>query len=135
VTDYGKRFDLFVDIVRQLRSAPGCPWDREQSPATLKRYLLEETRELLEAIDANDQLHTKEESGDLLYLIILLAQIHKEDEHYDIGDVLDTITAKMIRRHPHVFADEKIETVAELRQKWLEIKKSEKSVGNKPEKN
>jgi tetrapyrrole methylase family protein/MazG family protein len=134
VTDYGKRFYLFVDIVKQLRSASGCPWDREQSPATLKRYLLEETRELLEAIDTNDRHHIKEESGDLLYLIILLAQIHQEYGHYDIGDVLDTVTAKMIRRHPHVFADEKIETVAELREKWLEIKKGEKSAGNKPEK-
>jgi tetrapyrrole methylase family protein/MazG family protein len=135
VTDYGKRFDLFVDIVRQLRSASGCPWDREQSPATLKRYLLEETQELLEAIEANDPHHTKEESGDLLYLIILLAQIHMENGHYDIGDVLDTVTAKMIRRHPHVFADEKIGSVAELRQKWLEIKKGEKSAVNKSEKN
>ena len=133
--DHGKKFDLFVDIVKQLRSASGCPWDREQSPATLKRYLQEETRELLEAIDANDQHHIKEESGDLLYLIILLAQIHKEDDRYDIGDVLDTVSAKMIRRHPHVFADEKIETITELREKWLEIKKGEKSAGNKPEKN
>ena len=134
MTDNGKKFDLFVDIVKQLRSASGCPWDKEQSPATLKRYLQEETRELLDAIDTNDQHHIKEESGDLLYLIILLAQIHKEDGRYDIGDVLDTVSAKMIRRHPHVFADEKIETVAELREKWLEIKKVEKSAGNKPEK-
>jgi tetrapyrrole methylase family protein/MazG family protein len=135
VTDFGKKFDLFVDIVRQLRSAAGCPWDREQSPVTLKRYLLEETHELLEAIDTNDPEQVKEESGDLLYIIILLAQIQRENDMYDIGDVLDAITAKMIRRHPHVFADEKIETVAELRKKWLEIKKAEKSVGNKPEKN
>jgi len=135
MTDYGKKFDLFVDIVRQLRSTAGCPWDREQTPATLKRYLLEETKELMEAIDANDQSHTKEESGDLMYLIILLAQINMEDEHYDIGDVLDEVTAKMIRRHPHVFANEKVETVAELRHKWLKIKKSEKSADNKTEKN
>jgi len=130
VTDYGKKFDLFVNIVRQLRSNSGCPWDREQTPPTLKRYLLEETQELLDAIDTQNEHHTKEESGDLLYLIILLAQIHNEDAHYDIGDVLDTVTAKMIRRHPHVFADEKINDVADLRQKWLEIKKSEKAAHN-----
>ena len=135
MTDYGKKFDLFVNIVRQLRSKSGCPWDREQSPSTLKRYLLEETRELLEAIDTQNEHHIKEESGDLLYLIILLAQIYEEDAHYDIGDVLDTVTAKMIRRHPHVFADEKITSVADLRQKWLEIKKSEKTTHNDPEKN
>ena len=133
MADYGHKFELFVDIVRQLRSPSGCPWDREQSPASLKRYLLEETQELLEAIDTKDRQHTKEESGDLLYLIILLAQIHSEDDLYDIGDVLDAVTAKMIRRHPHVFADEKIGSIAELRQKWLEIKKNEKSAGNKSE--
>ena len=125
--NYGKKFDLFINIVKQLRSASGCPWDRKQSPSTLKRYLMEETRELLEAIDSKNNSHIKEESGDLLYLIVLLAQLHQEEEHYDIGDVLDAVTAKMIRRHPHVFANEKLTSVAELRQKWLEIKEREKS--------
>jgi uncharacterized protein YabN with tetrapyrrole methylase and pyrophosphatase domain len=133
--NYGKKFDLFVNIIKQLRSASGCPWDRAQSPSTLKRYLLEETRELLEAIDSKKNSHIKEESGDLLYLILLLAQLHQEEDHYDIGDVLDTVTAKMIRRHPHVFAGEKIKSVDDLRQKWLEIKESEQSEHNYPENN
>ncbi len=133
--DSGKKFDRFVDIVRELRSEKGCPWDREQSPLSLKRYLLEETHELMEAIDAGDQQHVKEELGDLLYIIILLAQIHSEDDFFSIGDVIGDITAKMVRRHPHVFNNEKIESVAELRQKWLEIKDHEKAARTKPKKN
>jgi len=127
MSDYTKKFNSFVDIVKQLCSENGCPWDRKQTPATLQRYIREEANELLEAIAANDAQHIKEESGDLLYLIILLAQIHNDEGLFDIGDVLDAISTKMIRRHPHVFGDEKIDTVTELRQRWLEIKCSEKS--------
>jgi tetrapyrrole methylase family protein/MazG family protein len=135
MTDAGKKFDCFVNIVRELRSETGCPWDREQSPLSLKRYLLEETHELLEAIDAGDQQHIKEESGDLLYIIVLLAQIHSEEDFFAIGDVIEAISAKMVRRHPHVFNDEGIGSATELRQKWLEIKKSEKADRTSPKKN
>ena len=135
VNKSGAKFERFVDIVRELRSEKGCPWDREQSPASLKRYLLEETQELLEAIDAGDQQHIKEELGDLLYLIILLAQFHDEKDVFAIGDVIDAISAKMVRRHPHVFNDEKIGSAAELRQKWLEIKNREKADRIGPKKN
>ena len=135
MSDYTKKFNSFVDIVKQLRSENGCPWDREQSPATLQRYIREEANELLEAIAANNAQHIKEESGDLLYLIILLAQIHNDEGLFDIGDVLDAISTKMIRRHPHVFGDEKIDTVAELRKRWLEIKNFEKSNQVRPKKN
>ena len=135
MTDSGEKFDCFVDIVRKLRSAQGCPWDREQSPFSLKRYVQEETHELLEAIDANDHEHVKEELGDILYLIILLAQIHSEEHLFDIGDVIETVNAKMVRRHPHVFSEQKVGSVAELRQKWLEIKQREKAGRLKPKKN
>ena len=131
----GKKFEHFIGIVRKLRSERGCPWDKEQSPLTLKRYLLEETEELLEAIDADNPQHIKEELGDLLYLIVLLAQIHSESDLFAIDDVLAAISSKMVRRHPHVFNDEKIESVAELRRKWQEIKKNEKTTGNKNKKN
>ena len=135
MTDAGSKFDRFVDIVRKLRSEKGCPWDREQSSISLKRYLLEETHELLAAIDTGDHHHVKEESGDLLYIIILLAQIHDEKRCFTIGDVIEAVSSKMIRRHPHVFGDEKIESVAELRKKWLEIKSSEKAARTEPKKN
>ncbi len=135
VTDAGKKFEGFIDIVKTLRSERGCPWDREQSPLSLKRYLLEETQELLEAIDAGDHQDVKEELGDLLYLIVLLSQIHSEGDFFEVSDVIESISSKMIRRHPHVFNDEKIESVTELRQKWLEIKNSEKAEKDKPKKN
>jgi len=135
VSTYGKKFDRFINIVRELRSENGCPWDKEQSPDSLKRYLLEETQETIEAINNNNQQHIKDELGDILYVIVLLAQIHNEVNAFDIGDVIDSITDKMIRRHPHVFNDEKIETVAELRKKWLEIKNMEKSHDSNTKKN
>lgn len=135
MTNYGKKFDRFVDIVKELRSENGCPWDKEQSPTSLKRYLLEETQEAIEAITANNHQHIKDELGDILYIIVLLAHIHNEENLFNMGDVIEAITDKMIRRHPHVFSDEKIETVAELRKKWLEIKDIEKSSSIIPKKN
>jgi MazG family protein len=135
VINYGEKFDRFVDIVKELRSENGCPWDKEQSPTSLKRYLLEETQEAIEAITANNHQHIKDELGDILYIIVLLAHIHNEENFFNIGDVIEAITDKMIRRHPHVFSDEKIETVAELRKKWLEIKDIEKSSSIIPKKN
>jgi tetrapyrrole methylase family protein / MazG family protein len=135
MTAFGKKFDRFIEIVKKLRSEDGCPWDREQSPISLKRYLIEETQEAIEAITANNPQHTKEELGDILYIIILLAHIYNEEKLFDMGDIIDTITEKMIRRHPHVFGDEKIETVAELRKKWLEIKDIEKASSTITKKN
>ncbi len=126
--DTGNRFSNFVDIVEKLRSGAGCPWDRKQTTLTLKRYLLEETQETLEAIDSNDTEHIKEELGDLLYIIVLLAQISSEEDHFNISDVINEITAKMLRRHPHVFENSITGTDEELRQQWLSIKNKEKSI-------
>ena len=127
MTDSQKLFERFVNIVVELRSERGCPWDRQQSPLSLKQYLKEETNELLEAIDTGNQQHIKEELGDLLYLIVLLAQIHNEEEHFGINDVIEAISEKMTRRHPHVFSNEQIKSTSELRKKWLEIKSKEKA--------
>jgi tetrapyrrole methylase family protein/MazG family protein len=126
-TAAGKNFSHLVALVRQLRSPKGCPWDRKQTAESLKRYLEEETRELLEAIDSGNQLDVMEESGDLLYIIILLAQIHTDEGHFTIEDAIEAISAKMVRRHPHVFTDERAGSAAELREKWLQIKDREKS--------
>ena len=127
MTEYDEKLNRFIEIVKKLRSDEGCPWDKEQSPISLTRYLKEETQESIEAIDADNPQHIKEELGDILYIIVLLAQIYSEEKLFNMGDILDSISEKMIRRHPHVFGDEKIETVAELREKWLEIKDIEKS--------
>jgi tetrapyrrole methylase family protein/MazG family protein len=94
-----------------------------------------ETNELLEAIDTGNQQHIKEELGDLLYLIVLLAQIHNEDEYFGINDVIEAISEKMTRRHPHVFSNEQIESTSELRKKWLEIKSKEKAGRSDSKKN
>ena len=135
MSDLQKILDDFVIVVKELRSVNGCPWDRQQTPLSLKRYLVEETDELLEAIDSDDKQHVKEELGDLLYLIVLLAQIYSEEDSFTINDVIETIKAKMIRRHPHVFSNEKIESIAELRKMWLKIKDSEEADRNDPKKN
>ena len=121
-----ERFNNFVRLVEKLRSPEGCPWDRDQTTDSLKRYLLEETQETLEAIDNKDPDHIKEELGDLLYLVVLLAQIHTEKNLFNISEVIDEITQKMLRRHPHVFGNTTSGLTAELRQQWLDIKSKEK---------
>ena len=126
-TAAGNKFAHLVDLVMQLRSRKGCPWDRKQTAQTLKRYLEEETQELLNAIASGNHLNVMEESGDLLYIIVLLAQIHADEGYFTIEDAIETISAKMVRRHPHVFADERAGSEAELREKWLQIKNREKS--------
>ena len=131
----GEKFAHFVVVVEQLRSSSGCPWDRKQSAASLKRYLLEETRELLEAIDSGDQLHVMEEAGDLLYIIVLLAQISAEEGRFAVEDIVDAISAKMVRRHPHVFSGKTAGSETELRENWLQIKKREKAASPGSKKN
>ena len=120
-----EKFNDFVRIVEKLRSEEGCPWDRDQTAGSLRRYLLEETQETLEAIDSNNPDHIKEELGDLLYLIVLLSQIHQEKNLFNISEVIDEISQKMVRRHPHVFEDKTFGSAKELRDQWLEIKRNE----------
>ena len=126
-----EKFNNFVRIVEKLRSEEGCPWDRDQTAGSLRRYLLEETQETLEAIDSNNPDHIKEELGDLLYLIVLLSQIHHENNLFNISEVIDEISQKMVRRHPHVFEDKTFGSAEELRDQWLEIKRKEKSAKDK----
>ena len=97
-------FDLLIQIVKQLRRPGGCPWDREQTHASLKRNLLEESYEVIDAIDSEDSSSLVEELGDLLVQIIFHSDIGQESGSFNISDVIRTINEKMIRRHPHVFA-------------------------------
>ena len=120
--------DLFkelVDVIATLRSENGCPWDREQTHETLKSTLIEETYETLEAIDTGDPKKLEEELGDLLLNIMLQAQIAAEHENFDIYGVLETITEKLIRRHPHVFGDVDVADSDEVVKNWEAIKRSE----------
>ncbi len=114
------------DVIRTLRSPEGCPWDREQTHESLKPFLLEETYEVLEAIDQGDMYNLCEELGDLLLQVFLHAQIGSERNEFSILDVVRGITAKMIRRHPHVFGNLSLTNSVEVLQKWEEIKKAEK---------
>ena len=125
------RFDRLMEIMRRLRAPGGCPWDAEQSHDSLKRYLLEEAYEVIEAIDAKDPAHLKEELGDLLLQPVFHAAIAQEKGEFTMDDVLDAISEKLIRRHPHVFGNEVIETSAAQVQNWEKIKKEEKGIERK----
>jgi MazG family protein len=101
----GTAFDRLVDVVARLRAPDGCPWDREQTLESLRPFVLEETYEVLEAIDGGNRAALREEIGDLLFEGVLLAQVCAEDGDFAVGDSLDSITEKLVRRHPHVFGD------------------------------
>ncbi|HDO35460.1 MAG TPA: nucleoside triphosphate pyrophosphohydrolase [Nitrospirae bacterium] len=109
----------------RLRDKNGCPWDREQTRESLKPFLIEEAYELLEAIEENSPGKIKEEIGDLLFQLIFHARISEELGEFDIRDVLDSITEKMISRHPHVFGNLNLESTEEVVQRWEEHKKRE----------
>jgi len=122
----GKSFEHLVDIMRRLLSREGCPWDRQQSHASLKPYLIEEAYEVIESIDAENFTELKEELGDVMLQIVFHAELAREEGHFDIADVLETICNKMIHRHPHVFGAEKWDSAEEVLRNWEEIKKAEK---------
>ena len=109
-----------------LRSPNGCPWDKEQTPQTLKPYLVEETYEVLDALEAEDWAELKEELGDLLLQIVFHAQLMAEAGEFTIDDVAQAIADKMTRRHPHVFSDLKVESAEEVSRNWAKIKAQEK---------
>lgn len=118
-------FERLKAIVERLRSKEGCPWDRKQTPRSLQPYLLEETHEVLEAIDRGDYQRLREELGDLLLQIVMQAQIASEEGHFDIDRVVEDICEKLIRRHPHVFGQVKVRGEEEVLHNWEEIKKGE----------
>jgi tetrapyrrole methylase family protein/MazG family protein len=124
--DKTDKFSRLVDIITRLRSENGCPWDRKQTAASLKKYLLEECAELTEAIDLEIADHIREETGDLFYILILLTLIHEDQGLFSLNQVLEGISEKMIRRHPHVFAGRRTGNENELRQQWEDIKSNEK---------
>jgi len=119
-------FDDFVAVIARLRAPDGCPWDRAQTPQTLRRYLLEEAYEALEAIDLDDPQRLKEELGDILLQVVLQSQIATETGAFTLDDVIAHIHAKMIRRHPHVFGDEQGASVEKIEANWEQIKRAEK---------
>ena len=127
----GRAFEDFQQVIARLRAPDGCPWDREQTHLSLRPYLLEEAYEVLEALDQEDMTHLQEELGDLLLQIVLHTQIATEDEDFNMTDVLQGISSKLIRRHPHVFAETQVGSVDGVIQNWEKIKADERKHNGK----
>ena len=130
VTDSpGTRFERLLDIMRRLRAPDGCPWDREQTHASLRPFVLEETYEVLEAIESGSPADLCEELGDFLFEAVFLAQLSEEAGDFGIGDAIDAISTKLVRRHPHVFArtegDQPL-TSGQVIEKWETLKARER---------
>ena len=122
----GEKFERLVEIMARLRAPGGCPWDREQTFDTIKPYTLEETYEVLDAIDRRDYAGLREELGDLLLQAVFYAEMAREEDRFSIGDSLDAINEKLIRRHPHVFAEGDAKTPDQVLARWDAIKGEEK---------
>ena len=116
-----------VDIMARLRAPDGCPWDLAQTPSSLKPYVIEEAYEVCEAIESDDPQKLKEELGDLLLQVVFQAQIAQEHGHFAIDDVVNAISDKMERRHPHVFGSETAATAAEVQDRWEQNKAKERA--------
>jgi tetrapyrrole methylase family protein/MazG family protein len=123
------QFDTLVEIIARLRGPEGCPWDREQSHASLRETLLEECYEVLEALDEGDTRKLGEELGDLLMQVVFHAQIAAEAGEFDIGEVIRSICTKLIQRHPHVFGGRKVKDADEVLANWEALKKEEREAG------
>jgi tetrapyrrole methylase family protein/MazG family protein len=123
-------FDTLEKIIARLRAPDGCPWDRAQSHASLKPYLIEEAYEVLQALDDEDTDKLCGELGDLLLQIMLHAQIADEFREFDIHDVIKGISTKLVRRHPHVFGESKVASAGEVELKWEELKQNERKKGD-----
>jgi len=114
-----------LKVVRKLRSPEGCRWDRKQKKVDVARYLLEETYELVEAIEEKTPREQKEELGDLIFQVVVLAEMAREKGEFDLTEVIQEVAEKMVRRHPHVFGGLKVESVAQILENWDRIKEEE----------
>ena len=126
----GAKFERLVDIMRALRSPEGCPWDREQTVASLRPFVLEEAYEVVDAIDRDDAAELCGELGDLVFEAVFVAQLAAEDQRFTIDDALESVALKLIRRHPHVFGETAGETpemsANDVKRRWEEIKADER---------
>ncbi len=122
----GERFERAVAIMERLRAPGGCPWDREQTFDSIKPYTLEETYEVLEAIDNRDWPELAGELGDLMLQVLFYAEMAKEQSSFSIDDVIDRLSTKLINRHPHVFGDVKANTSGEVKRNWEALKVEER---------
>ena len=127
--DIEQKFGELLKVMAQLRSETGCPWDKEQTHTSLKPCLLEETYELLDALDDGDPKKLREELGDVLLQVVFHSQIATEEGRFSAGDVISNLTDKLVRRHPHIFdpAGRPLDTPGEVHQQWEQIKAREQA--------
>lgn len=119
------KIEALLNVIDTLRGPDGCPWDREQTPAKMGKYLVEEAYEAFYEIERGRASAVCEELGDLLFLVCFITRLYQEQGHFDLNDVINMAREKMIRRHPHVFADGDAKTSGEVIDRWIEIKKAE----------
>lgn len=124
--EYRQEFNRLVEIIARLRGPDGCPWDKKQTHSSLREFLLEESYEVLEALDEEDTGKLRQELGDLMLQIVLHAQISADNGEFNMADVLKDINTKLIRRHPHIFAQTKVNSAEEVSHNWETIKKEER---------
>jgi len=131
----GEWFERLAAVQARLRAPDGCPWDREQTHASLRTYLIEEAYEVLEALEDGDDAKFAEEMGDLLLQIVFHSQIAKEEGRFEVSDVIREVHDKMVRRHPHVFGEKRAKDSAEVLKNWEQIKKEERAAAGKSKAN
>lgn len=125
-TDAGMGMGDLLELISTLRSEKGCPWDQKQTPQSMKKYLLEECDELVDAIDLGDPAAVREECGDVLFILTFLIRLYEEQGLFDLQAVCAEVHAKMVRRHPHVFGGPAVGSEEELHRQWEAIKEKEK---------
>ena len=125
-----RKLTELTQLIKKLRAPDGCPWDQQQKKEDIGKYILEESYEVVDSLAKENPQALKEELGDLLFQILFLTEMGAESELFFLSDVLDGIIKKMIRRHPHVFGDMKINSVQEVKENWQQIKKKERGIKN-----
>lgn len=130
-----KTLQDLIDLMSRLRAPDGCPWDREQTYATLGPMLIEEAYEVIEAAEAGDWPELRDELGDLIFQLVFYGQIATEEGHFDLSESIARVHEKMVRRHPHVFGEEKVGSTAEVLSNWEAIKAAERQASGSEEKN
>lgn len=123
-------FAAVLELIETLRGENGCPWDQKQTPSTMSVYMIEETFELVEAIVSQNRDEIVEEMGDVLFQVLFMMYLFQESGQFTMTEVLEKNLEKMIHRHPHVFGTDTVRSAGEVKQRWREIKKSEKGAGN-----
>jgi MazG family protein len=131
--DAAARFQRLVELIARLRAPGGCPWDREQTHRSLKPMTIEEAYEVLEAIDHGDDEHLAAELGDLLLQVVFHAQIASEESRFTVADVVQAVSDKMVRRHPHVFGDQSAATAGDVLRNWEALKRAEQAARGEDE--